>query len=738
VSLLDAANRYREELNFSILAVGMDKKPLGAWKERQEIRLGRKGLEAALNDPRATGIAVATGPLSDVTVIDLEAENLEHPEVLELIALTPPGTPRARSGGGGLHFFFAYAGGRNAPIVSSAGESLGDTREDGGYLLLPPSLNAKGVYRWEIEPSGPLPVMPEDFKIALNKLIKRERPKPAPAPVQVSRERIVRELNTLNIDPMEKYVMTALEREVQAVRNAPEGMRNTVLNTSSFNVGTLVGANVLSESDARQALEDAATAAGLDAGEIGPTITSGLAAGIDHPRDMAKVATKTGKTSSKGSTKTLAVLGEDADTFVTPDVDAPPELDDAALHGLAGDVVRAVLPHTEAHGVAILISFLVVVGIAVGNQIAWNIGGTPHPLRIFFVMVGISGKGRKGTSWGAIRRVLDALGEFMKHNITTGLSSGEGLIAAVRDEITKKDKEGDDVVVDPGVSDKRLVVLESEFGRVLKAMAREGNTLSAVARQAWEIGPDDVLRVMTKQSTTASGPHIGVIGHVTNEELLQNLESVDMANGYANRHMFAIVGRTKLLPFGGNPDQDALQELGQRLGQVMAWAASVTSDPFGQKTITWAEETKPLWAAMYGELTEGTGGLAGAVLSRSEAYVTRLAGLYAALDQTLEVRPEHLAAAVALWDYSQSSVFQIFGRRTGDLVADQILEGLKAQSPLTKTQVMALFDNNRTAAQIDAAVGSLLEAGRVRRFKGVSKNGGKAPDLLELIEVPRG
>jgi hypothetical protein len=45
-----------------------------------------------------------------------------------------------------------------------------------------------------------------------------------------------------------------------------------------------------------------------------------------------------------------------------------------------------------------------------------------------------------------------------------------------------------DVEVDPGVSDKRLLVYEPEFALVLKQMERQGNTLSAILRQAWESG----------------------------------------------------------------------------------------------------------------------------------------------------------------------------------------------------------------------------------------------------------
>jgi hypothetical protein len=56
-----------------------------------------------------------------------------------------------------------------------------------------------------------------------------------------------------------------------------------------------------------------------------------------------------------------------------------------------------------------------------------------------------------------------------------GLSSGEGLIHAVRDPVTKVNKEGQEETVDPGVADKRLLIKESEFSRVLRVMGRPEN-----------------------------------------------------------------------------------------------------------------------------------------------------------------------------------------------------------------------------------------------------------------------
>jgi hypothetical protein len=66
------------------------------------------------------------------------------------------------------------------------------------------------------------------------------------------------------------------------------------------------------------------------------------------------------------------------------------------------------------------------------------------------------------------------------------LSSGEGLIWAVRDPSEHTEKVGRQrAAPDAGVEDKRLLVVETEFAKTLKLMGREGNILSTVIRQAW-------------------------------------------------------------------------------------------------------------------------------------------------------------------------------------------------------------------------------------------------------------
>ncbi len=54
----------------------------------------------------------------------------------------------------------------------------------------------------------------------------------------------------------------------------------------------------------------------------------------------------------------------------------------------------------------------------------------------------------------------------------------------------------------------------------------------------------------------ASAAHIGIIGHITKDELLRYLTATELANGFANRFLLVAVDRSKLLPFGSALDDD--------------------------------------------------------------------------------------------------------------------------------------------------------------------------------------
>jgi len=298
--------------------------------------------------------------------------------------------------------------------------------------------------------------------------------------------------------------------------------------------------------------------------------------------------------------------------------------------------------------------------------------------------------------------------------VLSGLSSGEGLIWSVRDQLEKQQPvkengrvvEYQTVVEDPGVSDKRLLALEPELASVLRVMGRDGSTLSTHIRQAWDTGD---LRVLTKTSPAVStGAHISIVGHVTQGELLRYLNSTEAANGFANRFLWVCCKRSKQLPEGGKIHQVDFGPFVQRMSYVAELARSAGR-------IDRDEQAREIWSKVYGELSEGKPGLFGSVTGRAEAQVLRLSLLYALLDGAAVVRAEHLMAALAVWEYAEASAKYIFGDALGNPVADQILTQLRAEPEgLTRTQIRDLFARHCKGPEIDAALRALLQTGMAR------------------------
>jgi hypothetical protein len=377
---------------------------------------------------------------------------------------------------------------------------------------------------------------------------------------------------------------------------------------------------------------------------------------------------------------------------------------------LPGEIVGAIEPHTEADRVAVLVNLLCAFGNAIGRGAYKRIGADVHHLRIYAALVGQTSKARKGTSWGYVRELMrEADPVWAADHVQNGLSSGEGLIHAVRDPVSKLNKQiGQTETVDEGVTDKRLLVVEPELASTLKMMARDGNTLSPVVRQAWD---GDLLQVMTRNSPSkATGSHVSILGHITREELLRHLSETETANGFANRFLWLLVRRSKELPFGGNWDTVEKGPLVERLKLALA---------FGSKPveIEWREDAARDWSEVYGELSAGRPGLFGAVIGRAEAQVTRLAALYAVLDSSLLIERQHLKAALALWEYAEESARYVFGDATGDAIADDILRALQSAGDqgMTRTEIRDLFGRNQKSERVNQALALLLGAGRIRR-----------------------
>jgi hypothetical protein len=401
----------------------------------------------------------------------------------------------------------------------------------------------------------------------------------------------------------------------------------------------------------------------------------------------------------------------------------PSPINDKAFYGLTGEFVRLVEPHTEADPAALLVQFLSATGNIIGANAHFRVEADTHYLKINPILVGETSKGRKGTSLGYIKSLYQlvdpdwALGRLS----FGGLSSGEGLVWEVRDEIWKKEsirekgrvtKEFQQVLVDQGVSDKRLLVVEQEFSSTLRVMSRDGNTLSPTIRQSWD---DSNLRILTKNSPARSTRcHISIIGHITRDELRRYLDRTEMANGFANRFLWVCVRRSKSLPEGNRFEEDGFKSI---LGKLMG------AIEFGRSIgeIRKDDNAKRLWAEVYPDLSAGKPGLIGAVISRSEAQVMRLACLYAVLDKSSTITTDHLLAALALWDYCEASARYVWVDATGDPVADRILGAIRhADGGLSRTEISDLLLRHTSSRRIDLALSSMEAVNLIKSTKEVT------------------
>ena len=262
-------------LGWSVIPVRNDKSPINGWKQWQSRVMTQDEATKAFSSRVVQGIAVVCGKVSGVTVLDLEQSSLGSKEVQALLELAK-NAPRARSGGGGVHLYFASSGERNKPLELN-GVHIGDIRGEGGYVVLPPSCHPSGnTYEWVNEPTGNLEPIPKRLQAALEQLTSKPNSQ-------------AKNTKTSSSDPKRKYALSALEKECIAIRNAPHGVGNHQINVSSFALGQLVGAGALSESEVRRDLEKAVNTWTIPDPKAQATIQSGLKAGILEPREMSKV-----------------------------------------------------------------------------------------------------------------------------------------------------------------------------------------------------------------------------------------------------------------------------------------------------------------------------------------------------------------------------------------------------------------------------------------------------------------
>ncbi len=327
-----------------------------------------------------------------------------------------------------------------------------------------------------------------------------------------------------------------------------------------------------------------------------------------------------------------------------------PTLAPEAYHGIVGDIVRAIDPETEADPAGVLLTILTAIGNAVGKSPRYAMMSGTHRGNLFACLVGGTASA-KGQAWSIVNSLMErADPTWSRDSLAFGLSSGEGLVDRVKDP--EPDPDADDTGAFIIADERRLLAVETEFARVLTASRREGNTLSPLIRSAWD---GDKLEVLTrgKSKIRADNAHVSILAHITPEELNKLLNnSVEIANGFANRFVWACVRRSKSLPNGGDPA--ILDAWVEPLAKALERAKRIGR-------VRRDDAAESLWASVYDTLTTERPGAFGLATSRAHAITLRVSLLYAILDADDTIRELHLRAARAVWAYCEASASRIFG-----------------------------------------------------------------------------
>jgi hypothetical protein len=245
-------------LGWSIVpAAAEGKRSLVAWRRWQTMAADLELVDRWWQHYPRANVAVITGRLSGVVVIDLDVRHGAERSLgeLEQQAGDLPWRAVVETPSHGWHVYLRHPG----FAVPNSGSKLGagvDVRGDRGLALLPPSRRQLSGYRWAVGGPETIPAMPNGWR----RLFRPERPRKRPQ-LHVWTEPDTRE-------------QARLAGLVRKVAGAPERERNNTLYWAGRRLAEMIDQGA--PAAWRAVLERAGLDAGLGVREVADTLDSAL------------------------------------------------------------------------------------------------------------------------------------------------------------------------------------------------------------------------------------------------------------------------------------------------------------------------------------------------------------------------------------------------------------------------------------------------------------------------------
>ena len=411
----------------------------------------------------------------------------------------------------------------------------------------------------------------------------------------------------------------------------------------------------------------------------------------------------------------------------------PEPISDSGLYGIAGEFVHLVEQHTEGDRNAILLTFLTYAGNFLGREHYMQTGSDRQCANLYLCIVGPTAGGRKGSAVSAAETFFTQGPQPPRlPKIVYGISSGEGVIHQIRNpktkrELNRKTNAIEEVTIDEGVTDKRVLFNLSEFQQCVVNMRRQDSILGSIIRQAWDKG--SIASPSKNNEVVSSAAHISIVAATSQDELLEQVYHVDAQNGTLNRFLFACAQRSKYLPEGGK-FEDLYQspqwsDLQNRFYKNIHDATHGSELHLKRQSDTQDDWGRNLYSnrGLYKKLSEPRIGLWGSVTARTPQQVIRLSLISAIINGHTHMENPDQQAAAEYWRYCDDSAKYIFGDRLEDMRAAKILQTLRElPNGMTKRQMYETWRHD-PKEDLDASLTLLEKVGLA--YRRMEQTGGR-------------
>lgn len=400
--------------------------------------------------------------------------------------------------------------------------------------------------------------------------------------------------------------------------------------------------------------------------------------------------------------------------------DNKPLIDAVAFDNPFGRLADVLDPYCEGAKAGVMVSLLSAFSGYIGPDTRVETGRGTSPLASWFVLVGISGRGRKGaTARIAVPVIKEAFNKWAPRNVVKGIpATGLGMMTELLEH------EGDP-----------MFVLEEEMDTFI-SNAKRDTKVGVYLRKSWD--GETIAHKTAKADMIVDSPHFGFVGHVQPKNWGAITGSSDASGGTYNRFLAIYVEQSKTVPVFGGPDpRPAIEKAAKVLRGMGAW---------GKETglVRVPAEVADRFEAHHRPVCEGlTDGneLLAEMAERALGYLIRISALYALADQRDEVSVEDMDSALALVKYAVESVRYVLPEMGGESLASKIQRALEIHGELTKADIWDVVGRNVANAEIMEALhqipGLIVTKGK--------STGGRPPsvfrlenalDLAELEVVP--